>query len=88
MKKLTKKLSILNAYIDFSISKVSNFRANIKDIYYGCTKEDAGKIGFRDDLIYEYLEGKNNNLLNKIELDRNECLQVFNEYDEENRTIY
>ena len=41
-----------------------------------------------DDLIYEYLEGKNNNLLNKIELDRNECLQVFNEYDEENRTIY
>ena len=26
MKKLTKKLSILNAYIDFSISKVSNFR--------------------------------------------------------------
>ena len=62
--------------------------ANIKDIYYGCTKEDAGKIGFRDDLIYEYLEGKNNNLLNKIELDRNECLQVFNEYDEENRTIY
>ena len=27
MKKLTKKLSILNAYIDFSISKVSNFRA-------------------------------------------------------------
>ena len=62
--------------------------ANIEDIYYGCTKEDAGKIGFRDDLIYEYLEGKNNNLLNKIELDRNECLQVFNEYDEENRTIY
>ena len=26
MKKLTKKLSILNAYIDFSISKVANFR--------------------------------------------------------------
>ena len=30
MKKLTKKLSILNAYINFSISKVSNFR-DIKD---------------------------------------------------------
>ena len=29
MKKLTKKLSILNAYINFSISKVSNFRAYI-----------------------------------------------------------
>ena len=31
MKKLTKKLSILNAYIDFSISKVSNFRADNKE---------------------------------------------------------
>lgn len=24
--------------------------ANIKKVYYGCTKEDAGKIGFRDDI--------------------------------------
>ena len=32
MKKLTKKLSILNAYIDFSISKVSNFRERLKEL--------------------------------------------------------
>ena len=34
MKKLTKKLSILNAYIDFSISKVSNFRELAKRLAY------------------------------------------------------
>ena len=28
--------------------------ANIKEVYYGCTKEDAGNIGFRDDIIYKY----------------------------------
>ena len=27
--------------------------ANIKTVYYGCTREDAGSIGFRDDVIYE-----------------------------------
>ena len=25
--------------------------ANIKEIYYACTREDAAKIGFRDDLM-------------------------------------
>ena len=29
--------------------------ANIKDVYYACTKEDAAEIGFRDDIIYSYL---------------------------------
>ena len=29
--------------------------ANIKQVYYACTKEDAGEIGFRDDIIYDYL---------------------------------
>ena len=32
--------------------------ANIKKVYYGCTRKDAGEIGFRDDMIYEYLKGK------------------------------
>ena len=27
--------------------------ANIKEVYYACTREDAGEIGFRDDAIYE-----------------------------------
>lgn len=33
--------------------------ANIKEIYYACDQKDAGQIGFRDDMIYEYFDGKN-----------------------------
>ena len=29
-------------------------KVGIKIFYYGCTKEDAGQIGFRDDMMYEY----------------------------------
>ena len=30
--------------------------ANIKEVYYACTRKDAGEIGFRDDAIYEFLD--------------------------------
>ena len=30
--------------------------ANIKEVYYGCTKEDAVEIGFRDDMIYDFIK--------------------------------
>lgn len=62
--------------------------ANIKDVYYGCTKEDAGNIGFRDDVIYDYLKGKNRDLIHLNCLDREECIKVFEKYQEENGTIY
>lgn len=62
--------------------------ANIKHVYYGCTKKDAGEIGFRDDMIYEYLKGKNKELIKLEELDRQECLKIFKKYTEENGTIY
>ena len=62
--------------------------ANIKEVYYGCTKEDAGKIGFRDDIIYDYLKGNNKDLINLTHLDREECLKTFKKYQKENGTIY
>ncbi len=37
--------------------------SNIKKVYYGNTKEDAGSIGFRDDKIYEFLKGENVDLI-------------------------
>ena len=37
--------------------------ANIKKVYYGNTKEDAAKIGFRDDDIYNFLNSLNNMIL-------------------------
>lgn len=62
--------------------------ANIKEVYYGCTKKDAGKIGFRDDIIYNYLEGKNKDLIKLQQIDRDECIKTFEEYENNNGTIY
>lgn len=59
--------------------------ANIDKVYYGATKKDADYIGFRDDMIYEYLSGKNQELIDLKQLDRQECLELFNKY---NNTIY
>ena len=62
--------------------------ANIKTIYYGCNKEDAEKIGFRDDKIYEYIKGKNNEMLQKIQIDRDECIKTFEKYQQMGGIIY
>ena len=62
--------------------------ANIKEVYYACTRDDAGKIGFRDDVIYDYLEGKNRDLISLKQIDRDDCIDLFNEYEERNKTIY
>ena len=61
--------------------------ANIKVVYYGCTCTDADKIGFRDDVIYQFINGKNN-LLELKNIDREECLTVFKKYQEKNGIIY
>lgn len=62
--------------------------ANIKEVYYGCTKEDAGQIGFRDDIIYNYLNGNNKDLIHLTHLDREECIKTFEKYKQENGVIY
>ena len=62
--------------------------SNIKEVYYGCTKKDAGEIGFRDDAIYDYLKGENNDLINLEEMDRDECIKTFEEYKKQDGVIY
>ncbi len=62
--------------------------SNIKEIYYACTRQDAAEIGFRDDLIYEYLNGKANNLIKLNHIDRENCIEVFEKYKNENKIIY
>ena len=62
--------------------------ANIKTVYYGCTKEDAGDIGFRDDLIYKFLEGKNKRLIRLENIDRENCIKTFKDYKKKNGVIY
>ena len=62
--------------------------SNIKNVYYGCTKGDAGNIGFRDDIIYNYFDGKNTSLLDLKQIDREECIKLFEEYKKNNKVIY
>lgn len=64
--------------------------ANIKKVYFGCRASDAEAIGFRDDFIYRFIEDKcrDNNVMEISELDRNECLQLFKEYQKNKKIIY
>lgn len=64
--------------------------ANIKKCYYGVTPQDADRIGFRDDFIYDFIKGGNNdaNVLDFTNIDREACLKLFEEYKEKEKEIY
>ena len=62
--------------------------SNIKEVYFACTKEDAENIGFRDNLIYEYLSGNAQDLISLKQIYRNDCIEVFEQYKEEDKVIY
>lgn len=55
--------------------------ANISKVYYGCTIADNARIGFRDGHFDDLFGGRNRlgDLL--TELDRDECLKLFDEYN-------
>ena len=48
--------------------------SNIRKVYFGCNIADTDSIGFRDKVFYESDEDISE------ELDRKECLEVFEEY--------
>lgn len=56
--------------------------SNINTLYYGATRKDAAKIGFRDDIIYEYLANKNN-ILEKQEINSLKCKELLDNYEGE-----
>ncbi len=63
--------------------------SNIKEVYYANTRKQAGDIGFRDDIIYDYLEGKNQDLLKKYHIESEEALEVFKEFEKtEGKIMY
>ncbi|MBR1825478.1 MAG: nucleoside deaminase [Alphaproteobacteria bacterium] len=64
--------------------------ANIKKVYFGCRPSDAEAIGFRDDFIYRFIENecRDKNVMQIAELDREDCLKLFQEYQTMNKTIY
>lgn len=68
--------------------------SNIKVVYYGNTKEDAARIGFRDDFIYRYIENlsshtSDQNILQLIQMDRDETIKEFEDFkNKQDKTIY
>ncbi len=48
--------------------------SNIKKYYYGCNTSDTEKIGFRDNIFFS------NPIYSAEEINRNECLAIFQEY--------
>lgn len=64
--------------------------ANIKKVYYGNTKEDAARIGFRDDYIYDYIKNMDNDdTLELIGIDREATIGAFDRFVEKaDKVIY
>ncbi len=52
--------------------------ANISQVYYGCNVMDTEDIGFRDNKFYSMTEEEKNKFI--VELDRDECLKLYEEY--------
>jgi guanine deaminase len=62
--------------------------ANIKEVYYATDLKDAEALGFKDDFIYNYIKGENNEVLKLNQIGKEEAIKLFEEYKEKNKTIY
>lgn len=62
--------------------------ANIEKIYYGCTIKDNEDIGFRDEKFNKIFKGRENLKDYLVEMDRDECLKLFEEYKNMDKEIY
>ena len=58
--------------------------ANIKEVYYGNTSIDAQNIGFRDDMIYDYFNNPDNELIKLYQINRDETIKSFKQFAKEN----
>lgn len=59
--------------------------SNIKEVYYATTRLEVARIGFRDNLIYDYLENKNKNVIKIKKIENKDCKELLNNYK---NTIY
>ncbi|MCR5176471.1 MAG: nucleoside deaminase [Anaerovibrio sp.] len=65
--------------------------ANIKIIRYGNTAEDAAKVGFRDDMIYDFIRGncENSKVVELEQISRDSTIETFHKFARKNdKTIY
>ena len=63
--------------------------AGIRRVYYGCTKKDAEKVGFRDKRFYDLIKKRKPGFIEKIKIERRECLKAFEEWSrKKDRVMY
>lgn len=62
--------------------------ANISKIYYGCTIDDNGEIGFRDDKFDELFGGRDKLTDYMSKVDREACLALFDDYKQMSHETY
>ncbi len=63
--------------------------ANIHEVYYGTDLEDASKIGFRDDFIYDFIRNENQgDVLQLKQINHAECLKLMEDYQKNDKEIY
>lgn len=62
--------------------------ANISKIYYGCTIDDNGEIGFRDDKFDDLFGGRDKLTNYMSEMDREACLALFDDYKQMSHETY
>ena len=62
--------------------------ANLDTVYYGCTIEDNGLIGFRDDKFDKIFGGRDKLGDFLVQVDRDECLKLFEIYNGLNADKY
>ncbi len=64
--------------------------AKMRRLYYGCTREDAAKIGFDDRFIYDVIKGCSSEVqVISEQIDRDSCLTPFRMWNEkEDKTAY
>lgn len=60
--------------------------ANISKVYYGCNITDTELIGFRDKAFEESIKTKKTTIC--YEIDRKDCLELYKEYNDMEKTIY
>ncbi len=64
--------------------------ANIDTVYYGCDPHEAEAIGFRDDMIYRYLESQRSDekVMKLSQVGHSVCSSLYKEYMKEGKQTY
>ena len=57
--------------------------SNIKEVYFVTTRKEVAEIGFRDDMIYNYLENKEKDILEIHQIENKKCQELLESYDHE-----